>query len=150
MAALLGLVFVVLAFVRSLRARSPLAAAAMALVGCGHVLSLWSSIEGWTASGNPIAVLGALVLGRTGLVHEASGVPAFVALFARYPLIANVAFVLLSALPFATLERRLDRLHPDSDRARRLVALTQALLGAALVDGLLLATALLARALVGA
>ncbi|MEJ7727665.1 MAG: hypothetical protein WKG00_00450 [Polyangiaceae bacterium] len=68
--ALLGLVFVVLAFARSLRARLLLAAAAMAILGCGHVLSLWSSIDGWTASGNPIAVLGALVLGRTGLSHE--------------------------------------------------------------------------------
>jgi hypothetical protein len=121
----------------------------MTILGCGHVLSLWGSMDGWAASGNPIAALGALVLGRTGLVHDAAGVPAFVAIFARHPLVANAAFVLLSAVPFATLERRLDQLHPDGDPARRLVALTQALLGAGLVDGLLLATALLAGALVG-
>ena len=149
MIALFGLVFVVLAFARSIRVRSLLAAVATAVVGCGHVLSLWSSIEAWTASGNPVAVLGALVLGRTGLAHEPTHAPAAVALVGGHPLVANAAFVVLSSVSFACLEVRLKQLHPETEDAKRLAALTNALLAVALVDGLLFAIGLVARVLVG-
>ncbi len=148
MIALAGLVFVVLAFARSIRVRSALAAVATAGVGCGHVLSLWSSIDAWTASGNPVAVLGALVLGRTGLPHASTDVPAPVALAGNHPLVANAAFVVLAAVPFAFLEVRLKELHPETEEAKRLASLTNALLGLALIDGLLFAIGLLARVLV--
>jgi len=148
MIALFGLVFVVLAFARSIRVRSILAAMATAVVGCGHVLSLWSSVDAWTASGNPVAVLGALVLGRTGLAHESAHAPAAVAVVGGYPLVANAVFLVLALVPFAALEAQLKQLHPETEKARRLAALTNALLGLALVDALLFSIGLLARVLV--
>jgi hypothetical protein len=147
MIALIGFVFAMVAFVRSLRERLLLVAAAMLVVGYGHVLALVSSIDASSASGNPVAVLGLLVLGRMATPHEGESALVLGSLVGRYPLAASAVFVLVSAVAFASVAFRARRMHPETADAQRLIALTNALLALALVDGLLFAIGLLARAL---
>jgi hypothetical protein len=147
MIALIGFVFAMVALVRSLRERLLLVAGATLVVGYGHVLALVSSIDALRASGNPVAVLGVLVLGRLAPPHEGRSALVLGSLVGRYPLAANAVFVVVSALAFASVAVRSRRMHPETADAQRLTGLTNALLALALVDGLLFAIGLLARAL---
>ena len=149
MLAAIGFVFAVIACTRALRERLFWVVGATFLVGCCHVLAFVTSFHSLRASGNPVAVLGLLVLGRIALPRAtpADSVTTAASWLADHPLAANALLVLVSAVTFARLDHRMKPLHPDTAEARRLAALTNALLAVALVDGLLFAIGLLARAL---